>query len=298
MNNLRRFLIVCLALLVLGASGPQTSIAQTSNNATWAAWHLYADFSQQQPEIIWTSFVGNGTTVLDSIEHDITNWCTIPPLTFDGDYAVFDGNTRIECQTPDFRHDVSQMAPYLVQAQGDFCECPIGGPFWIAADARLELGNNQVNPLFFKTGDGMRFALPINNSNHARTHLRWRNIDVNSTGWTVDPNGNRVWIGNGGTYFQEVNDQMGWLVFMTSLLRNVGLNFLLNTLPEENLGHWAENSQSQRIVNPATSDLGDPGDFTIYTRADTIVIGQDPSTGKYFHGMVRTLSVDPGCRGY
>lgn len=298
MNNLRRFLIVCLTLvLVLVSSGPQTTTAQTSNHATWAAWHLYVDFSRQQSHIIWTSFVGNGTTILDSIEHNLTAQCNIPPLTFDGDYAIFDGKTRIECQTPDFRHDVHQMAPYLIQAQTDFSECTISGPFWIAANVRLELGINQVNPLFFKAGDDMRFALPINNK-RAQTHLMWRNTHINSTNWPIDSDGNRMWIGNGGKYFKEVNDQMGWAIFVTSLLEGLGLHFLHNILPEEHLGHWAENSQSQRIVNPATSDLGDPGDFSIYTRADTIVIGQDPSTGKYFHGMVRTLSVDPGCRGY
>lgn len=299
MNSLRRNLVVCLTLVfMLVSSGILTNAAQASGSATWASWHLRADFSQQQPHIIWTSFVGDGTTVLDSVEYDITGKCKIPQLDYDGDYAVFDGNTRIVCQTPDFRQDVHYMAPHLVQAQVNRCECRIGeAPFWFAADVRLELGNTHANPLFYKEKDAMSFALPINNDIYAQTHLNLGTTQIASTDWQADYDGNRVWMGNGGEHFLAVNKQMGWPVFMTSLFDQVGINFLIDMLPEEHLGHWVEDSQSRPVVNPATSDLGHPGDFEMNTESDTIVIGQDPRTGEYFHGMVRTLDVDPGCRG-
>ena len=300
MNNLRRTLVLCLTLaFMLVSSGILTNTAQASGKANWASWHLRADFSQQQPQIIWTSFVGNGTKILDSIEYNLTGSCNIPQLDFDGDYAVFDGNTHIDCPTPDFRQDVHQMAPHLVQAQASRCECRIGeAPFWFAADVRLELGNTLANPLFYKEKDDMSFALPINNDIYAQTQLNLGATQITSTHWQADYDGNRVWMGNGGEHFLAINEQMRWSVFMTSLFEKTGINFLLGILPEEHLGHWVENSQSQPIVNPAASDLGNPGDFEMKTEADTIVIGHDPRTGEHFHGLVRTLDVDPGCRGH
>lgn len=300
MKNLRRTLVLWLTLaFVLLSSGILTNSTQASSQATWASWRLRADFSQQQPRIMWTSFVGHDATVLDRIEYDITNKCKISYLDFDGDYAIFDGNTRIVCNTPDFKSDVSQMAPHLIQAQFNRCECRIGGaPFWVSADVRLELGNDHDNPLFYKEKDAMSLALTINNDLYAQTHLRLGGTDLSSTDWQGDPDGNRVWIGNGGEYFLAINKQMRWPIFMKSLFKGIGADFLLHILPEKHLGHWVEDSQSKPIVNPAAGDLGHPGDFQMKTEADMIVIGQDPRTDRYFHGMVRTLDIDPGCRGH
>lgn len=288
-------LLLVLTLLTLGGAGA----AAAAGRATWASWHVQVSFAKQQPQVIWTSFVGDGTTVLGEITHDLTKSCKIPRLRFDGDYAIFDGATSITCPTPDFQKDIAHLAPHLAQAQFSKCECSVGkAPFWAAADVRLDASQNRANPLFFKERDGMSFGLPVSNDSYAQTRLALASNEIATPFWPADPRGNQVWLGNGGAYFPDIASGKGWSAFMDTLFSGRGRDFLLNRLPEDHLGYWVEDAGSQPIIDPASADLGNPGDFGLKTAPDVIVIGHDPRSGAYFHGAVRALEVDPGCRGH
>lgn len=291
----RLALLLLLALLTLGVAAPAAAAGQ----ATWASWHVQVGFANQQPQVIWTSFVGDGAAVLGEITHDLTASCKIPRLRFDGDYAIFDGTTSIVCQTPNFQNDIAQLAPHLAQAQFSKCECSVGkAPFWAAADVRLDLGKDRANPLFFKERDGMTFGLPVSNDIYAQTRLALARNVIATPAWQADRGGNQVWLGNGGAYFPKIASGKGWSAFMETLFERDGLDFLLNRLPEDHLGYWVEDAGSRPIVDPATADLGNPGKFGLKTTPDVIVIGHDPISGAYFHGAVRALEIDPGCRGH
>lgn len=294
-----KFLIwVLIILLLITGTLTTTPTNAHSNRATWAAWHLKVDFSTGKPSVIWTSFVGEQSSVLDKLEHDITKRCDIPTyLQIINGYAWFNGKTYINCETPNFYEDIKHLAPHL-QIDADTCVCEFGGsPFWITADLKLDRINNH-NPLFYKSD--LEFSIPTfkEESLRAYTTLRFDGGVIGTPLWPIDPKGNQVWLGNGGDYFVTVSSHMGWSGFMETLFHGVGLHLLLNQVRDDEFAYWVEDSQSQSIVDTAYANLGSQGSFNLKTSPDIVYIGVDPTSKTFFEGHVRTLEIDPGCRAY
>ncbi|MEM8534204.1 MAG: hypothetical protein AAGF95_25375 [Chloroflexota bacterium] len=289
--------ILITSLLTIGILTTSPTNAQSSQ-ATWAAWHIKVDFSTGKPSIVWTSFVGYQSTVLDAIEHNLTNKCDIPQkLQITQGYAWFNGNTYLSCETPNFHDDINQLAPHL-QIDPDKCICEFGSsPFWITADVKLNT-INDYNPLFYKSD--LAFRLPTFPEEHLSSSmmLQLEHGSIVTPSWPIDQKGNQVWLGTGSDYFVATSSQMGWSGFMETLFQGAGLNLLRYQVRDDEFAYWVEDSQSQSIVDPTYANLGQQGYLSLKTSPDIIYIGFDPTNKAFFEGHVRTLEIDPGCRAY
>ena len=297
-RHYRWFIWLMVTMLFIVGTLPTSSAHAQSNKATWAAWHIKVDFSMGKPSIIWTSFVGDQSTVLDAIEHNLTKKCDIPKsLKIIQGYAWFDGKTYIRCETPNFYDDINHLAPHFQIDEGK-CVCEFGqAPFWITADVRLDT-IKDYNPLFYKSD--LTFNLPTFAEETIWSYmaLQFDGGFINTPSWPIDKRGNQVWLGNGGDYFVDISSQMGWSQFMETLFQGVGLDLLRNKVRDFEFAYWVEDSQSQSIVSPAYANLGSQGSLSLKTSSDIIYIGLDPTSKVFFEGYVQTLEIDPGCRVY
>lgn len=291
----RRWLALVMftsTLFVMLSFVPATRASGNPNpTATWAAWGLAVDFPNQQLQVRFATYVGDDTPqVLDSTPlQDITSDCTIPTgaLTYDGDYAIFDGNTYIECELPDWQAQVRALAPHLQAANLTACECPPQrSPFWVSADVVLD-SEKSLNPLFDGSEVGFTFSLPSNGSD-ARARLERSSGTFESPAWSVDPSGKRMLVGQYGSAVNAIVDYFDGLQYLTDPLWK---DYFKNQVKGNQMGQWLESpSQGWRTAMP-------PNNYTLTTGSATVYIGHNNASGAMLHGKFSKLRVDPGCRG-
>ena len=292
--------ILLLVLAALLAAGLPPRAAGAAGSPTWAAWAITVDFPGQQLRVKYIAYTGtNGppAAVISSSELDITTSCTVqgPPLTFDGDYALFDGQTYIGCAVPSWRDQIAALAPASTVARSNQVTGDPGyGPIWAAADVRLTSATptTSANPVLDAQDLGMVFSLPSirqpNNSIVAQTKLSLSSGAFASPGWTADTTaGNRTLIGEDGPAIVAADAQFGWLSFLSN---PAWRTFFTNQVTGMTLGSWAEapSASWKRTSVPA---------YQLKTGSGTVYIGYSPSTGARFVGEIRSIRFDPGAKG-
>ncbi len=287
----------CLFFLLFPAS---SALAQqpAPSSAVWASYYLHADFSSRDIRVTWTPYIGQQATS-NSAEHLVLHHgrpqellCqTRGNLFFKGDATVFDGKSYVECEMPSLQSYVAQHAPKL--AIESYCECQLGNsPFWTAAELRLD-GPLKQHPIFAKEDLGLSIDTT---DGQAFTKLHFAGHLIESTNfWTPSPNGNRLWIGNGGGYFHKISAQMGWSDFIKDFRNHPQARPFLEQLHSQfSLWEWVEDSYGTPQLGPAFFYRDN---YVLKTDEDTIYFGYEPSTSEYFTGGMRFVEVDPGCRG-
>ncbi|MFP4438107.1 MAG: hypothetical protein ACLFVO_12735 [Chloroflexaceae bacterium] len=278
------------ALLLTLSFTPVTRADENPNpNATWAAWGLAVDFPNQQLRVRFATYVGDETPqVLDSISgQDITSDCTVHgTLTFDGDYAIFDGQTYIECELPNWGEQAAILAPHMAGFYQGTCDCsPSASPFWISADLVLD-PVAAANPVFDGSEVGFTFNLPSNGSS-AKTRVTQSSGTFLSPAWTVNPNGNRMLVGRYGPVVEAIVSHFGGLQYLTD---SRWKEYFTTQVTGNKMGQWLESPSEYWRTSMAPN-------YTMNTGSATVQIGYETSTGNMLHGKLRKLRVDPGCRG-
>jgi hypothetical protein len=275
----RRLIGLLVAMTALLAAAAPVS-AQVPGPPDWVAWHMKISFEGQQPHIIYTSYSGTDDppAVTSWSERDITSNCTVVGnLSYDqNDYAIFDGSSYIRCPLPPKPTGIINCGK---------------GPFWFAADVRLNK-QQAVNPLFEGTENGNRmfaFGLPSNGTS-ARTQLQLLSQSYRSLQWGInDIDGNRMMYGVNGKSIVAVVDYfetlgISWLGFMSNWE-----SFFETGVTGTKIGHLVQNP-------PASSTMTLSG--PIWSHPNVVHIGYSPSTGNYLTGALKQGEIDPpGCRG-
>jgi hypothetical protein len=296
-QHTRRLLILLVAIVALLAVASPAPTARATSSPTWAAWGITVDFPGKQLQVIYTAYVGTNDTppvVTAWSEEDITASCTIqgPPFAFDGDYAIFNGQTYIECTLPAWRDKIKALAPGLPAAHKNVVTGDPGfGPLWAAADVKLD-AVTSANPVLDAQELGMVFSLPStwqpNNSTLARTRLTLSSGAYLSPSWLADMNaGNRMLIGEDGPAIVAVDGEFGWLNFLTI---PAWKSYFTNQVTGMTLGSWVEAPGSSWKQTPVPS-------YQLKTTSGTVYIGYSPSSGAHFFGKIRSIRFDPGAKG-
>jgi hypothetical protein len=299
-RRLRRSSIWLLALAALLAACLPAPAASATSSPTWAAWAITVDFPGQQLQVKYIAYTGtNGppAQVIRWSEQDITTSCTVqgPALTFHGEYAVFDGQTYIECAVPSWRDQIALLAPALAVANSNQVTGDPGfGPIWAAADIRLTPATpaTAANPVLDAQELGMTFSLPSvrqpNGSIQAQTRLALNSGSFASPSWIADTTaGNRTLIGEDGPAIVAADARFGWLGFLTN---PAWRTFFTSQVIGSTLGSWSEAPVASWKRTPVPA-------YQLKTRSGTVYIGYSPSTGARFVGEIRSIRFDPGAKG-
>jgi hypothetical protein len=297
LQHCRRLPILLLATLALLAMMLPAPATQAASAPAWAAWGITIDFPSQQLRVIYTAYVGtndNPPVVVAWSEEDITASCTVqgPPLMFDGDYAIFDGQTHIECAVPAWRDKIAALAPGLPAANRNVVTGDPGfGPLWAAADVRLD-ARTSANPVLDARDIGMVFSLPSvrkpNGSVTTQTELALSSGALRSPAWAADlVAGNRMLIGEHGPAIVAVHEEFGWLSFLT---KPGWKSYFTNQVIGMTIGSWVEDPAASWKQSPVPP-------YQLRTTSQTIYIGYSPSTNARFYGKIRSIRFDPGAKG-
>lgn len=292
-QRLRRFLLLISlfsTLFMTLSFAPATRAQENPNpDATWAAWGLAVEFPDQQLRVRFATYVGDYTPqVLDSTElQDITDDCTVHgTLTYDGDYAIFDGQTYIECQLPNWGEQAALLAPHMAGMFQGTCDCPPStSPFWVSADIVLD-PVMSANPVFDGSEVGFTFGLPSNGS-VARTWIAQSSGAFLSPAWNVDAAGKRILVGRYGPVVDAIVTYFGGLQYLTD---PAWQDYFKTRVTGNRMGQWLE-APSEAWRTPM------PPNYTMNTGSATVYIGYESATGEMLRGKLSKLRVDPGCRG-
>jgi hypothetical protein len=286
----RRLPVLLLAIITLMVIALPAHAARATPAADWAAWAITADFKGGALQVVYTAYTGTqapNAQVNAWFSDDITASCSVSGLTFSGDYGIFDSSTMISCPVPSWRDTIRALDPSLAQANGNkVVEFPGGGPLWAAADVVLDPGTAD-NPVLDAKDLGMVFSLPRAGAT-ARTKIALSSGAYVSPSWNVDGMaGNRTLMGEDGPVIIAIDDEFGWMDFLTA--PNWQNHF--NGVAGLEIGHWTQWTSTSRGVQPASAP------YTLKTTAGTIYIGYSPSTGAHFRGKIRAIRFDPGSKG-
>lgn len=285
--------LVALALALV--PGPTARARPTTQaQPLWSAWALSADFAGGQLKVLYKAYIAtydNPPIIVGAYDEEITDTCvtsTGGPISFAGDYAVFDGSYYITCTVPSWRDSVRSLnanywpvyTPTIVATVGD-------GPVWAAADVVLDpLTSN--NPVLDASDLGLAFSLPRNGGN-ARAVLSLSNGNLTSPNWAAnDVAGNRMLIGTFGPGISAFHKTYGWLSFLNHANWQNYFSTNANGLV---FASWVESPvRRDWRVAPFAS-------YTLATGGGEVTIGYNQSTGSYFRGKIRSIRVDPGSQG-
>jgi len=293
--NMRRLLLLPMALVALLAAAAPASTARATGAPTWQAWGLTVDFptlATEAPKIMYIVYVGTDDptpqVVAESTPVDLwaNGSCTTQgtgPLTWQGGYADFNGNAYIRCQLPSWRAGIGALAPGLPGAGTNTLTCEAGGaPLFLAAQVKLD-AVSSANPIVDATGLGVALSAP-SNGNKARTSMTLTSGITTSPQWNQSSAGNRVAIGEDGPAIVAVAAHFGWLGFLS----DPNWDDFFNSVTGMTVGHWVE-SPSAHWTAPATR-------YKLKTQADYVYIGYSSATGTYLRGELGAVRIDPGCK--
>jgi hypothetical protein len=285
----RLLLLVVAVAALLAATSPAPS-ARAAVLASWQAWEISVDFPNQQPQVVYTAYIGTNDPnprILDSIAIDISADCVVQggPLTYDQDgYAIFDGATYIECTAPSWRDQLAILGPYLPGASKNTLSCDAGnGPLFVAADVKLD-SVSASNPIIDAHDLGLTFSLPSSVAN-ARTVIALTSGAYASPLWPVNGAGKRMLMGENGPAIVEAAAYFGWLGFLTDPSWQ---GFFKTTVVGPKIGHWIE-SPSASWTTPA-------GPYKLKTQGAVVYIGHNGLTGANLRGRLSSGRIDPGCK--
>jgi hypothetical protein len=286
----RRWLVLAVAFAALLAATLPAPSTRAAPVATWQAWELSVDFPNQQPQVIYTAYIGTNDPdpqIIDSLAIDISANCVVQggPLTYDQDgYAIFNGAVYIECPVPSWRDQLAIIGAHLPGAHNNTLTCDAGnGPLFAAADVKLDLVSAS-NPVVDASDLGLTFSLPSNGSK-ARTAIELTSGMRASPLWSIGTGGKRMLLGENGPVIVAAADHFGWLDFLTD---SAWQGFFENVVVGATIGHWVE-SPSASWSAPATG-------YKLRTQGAVVYIGHNATTGANLRGRLASGRIDPGCK--
>lgn len=281
----RQLLVLGMALVALLASSIGSPSAQAQSAPLWQAWSLEVDFPNSTPRVVHTAYYGSNLPyphVIGAASTDISANCTtIGTLTYDGDYAVFNGSSYIRCNLPSWRIALAGLSPGLPGANNDKLTCDASsGPSFGVADVKLDAVTSQ-NPIIDVTDLGPSFSLPATGTK-ARTQLKFSSRTYSSPSWNLNANGNHMMIGLDGPSIVATNTYFGWITVLNSSWEP-----FFQSVSGTKMGHFVE--------PPVATWTAPTIPYVLKTGASIAYIGYSPSTASYLRGKLRDGQIDPGC---
>lgn len=297
----RLLVLLALAAVLLVGAIPTPPARAAEPDPDWLAVAIQADFSVSPWRVIYTVYAGknnlvtNTATILKWKHIDVTGTCAVDGNLGAPDangYVVFDGATRIKCDTPGIAIIWAELYPNKPALPATLtCPCRDGtptddfAPLFGSADARLVAGTFQ-NPVIAAPALGMSLSLP-RNGNLARSRIDFDLLNdyVNSSSWSPKNAGNQLLLGGlNGPGIIAADAQFGWLQYLNTPWRPV-----FQPILGSELRHWYQAPNNWSNVAPV------PSSYQLFTGAHEVYIGYNPDTGQYFNGAIRKGIIDPGC---
>lgn len=312
-----RFLLFVLLFVPITHGG--SAAAQDYTIA--GEWEITFDVFLGEMRAVWIGRVWENQDGVETNKQlkviDISESCTAHGApVFAEDAVTLDGvDDYITCTIPDFQAIFGSMVAQLRN-----CRCRYEGPPYASADVspvhstvpqpvvyherlHLEVMNQEAKTVWFpsiKTGAagqsgswqpaatrvGLADSLGL-----AQLTLHFQDGEVLS--WQSKPfsvwqeNGFQVWAGYNAARFVENNSPDGFNAF----LGDSGFWDAVEPEYVEGLLFWESEAQTKYVDEPMPSGFGlGPG--------TEIFIGHNPVDNSFFEGIVRSVAIDPGCRGH
>lgn len=331
MTRLQKRLITQFFLLLLLA------LPATSGGALYAAdppykageWEITLEVKNGQISVWWIGrvweYTGTEGELLAQRRIEITPDCEIFGAPVFGESEVkFDGvDDYITCPVPNFQALFALMAPELAN-----CRCRFESPPYAAADIspiyaqkaqpvvfhnRLHLEVIHVDresvrfPFIRASSSGMKpigggdaiggllrdpVRVDANNSMalaqltlhfNGGERLSWQTNLSNA--WQL--NGFRVWAGYNAARFAANTSKTGWAKFLaeSGFWNDVAAEYI------DGFFTWESATEPKYEPEPMPSGFGLAAQTLVY-------FGHNPDTGAFYKGTMRTVAIDPGCRGH
>jgi hypothetical protein len=317
-----RLMSLCLLLLVaLSITPPKAATAATTAEPTAHSyageWEITFEIINSQIHAVWIGrvwdyAVGDGEIIAQR-RVDISADCEPfgDPLLGESDITLDGIDDYVRCKIPNFPAIFLTMTPELGK-----CRCYYDGPPYVAADVSpvySTLAQPVVyhNRLFLNVvhqdTKGLRFpfvhtsapALPYApvrmdaNNSLGVAELTLRFLDDTIQNWQSNrfsvwqQNGYQIWAGYDAARYVANNSENGFAKFLAEN------GFWEQVQPDYSKGFFMWESQAVSKYNdeamPASFGLG-PGTY--------VYIGHNPELNTFYHGVMRSVAIDPGCRGH
>ena len=327
----QRWVARLLVLLLLALPATQGGSVYAADPPPYKAgeWEITVEVQNSQILAFWIGrvweYTGTEGELLAQRRVEITQDCEIfGAPTFGTSDVTFDGvDDYITCLVPNFPALFATMAPELAN-----CRCRFESPPYAAADIsplyakkaqpvvyhnRLHLDVIHVDtqsvrfPFIRTSAEGIK---PMGGGGAASGLLRQPvRVDANnslalaqltlhfnggeSLSWQSNlsnawqQNGFQIWAGYNAARFAANTSKTGWAKFLAES------GFWDVVMPEyvDGFFMWESATLPKYESEPMPSGFGLAAQTLVY-------IGHNPDTGDFFDGTMRTVVVDPGCRGH
>lgn len=321
----RLLLLVLLALPAM--NGGSVYAADPPYKA--GEWEITVEVQNGEMRAFWIGrvweYTGTEGELLAQRRVEITQDCEIfGAPTFGTSDVTLDGvDDYIACPVPNFQALFATMEPELAN-----CRCRFESPPYAAADIS-PIYAQKAQPVVFHNrlhlevihvdtqsvrfpwikasasdlkpiggGDAVRGLTrePVRvdaNNSLALAQLTLHFNGGESLSWQTNlssawqQNGFQVWAGYNAARFAANTSKTGWAEFLaeSGFWNDVAAEYI------DGFFTWESATQPRYESEPMPSGFGLAAQTLVY-------IGHNPDTGAFFDGTIRTVAVDPGCRGH
>lgn len=312
-----RLVRVLLPLLVLFPAASGGHVLAQPEQTIAAEWEITFEVRNGAIEATWIGRVWDLTVEPEALKAQrrvpISSDCEVfgDPI-FGADDVTLDGvDDYITCRVPNLGALFGTMDPSLVN-----CRCVFNGPPYAAGDVSpvystspmpvvylrnllLEVTRRDMRalrmPIIKTSASPLLRRLPRVDANHnlaqGQLTLIFHDGSVRSwqtnlfSSWQLD--GFQLWAGYNAPRYIAINSQDGFAKF----LADAGFWEDVKEEFSEGFFFWESEAQAKYLKEEMPAEFRIQGGTLVY-------IGHNPETDSYFEGVIRAVSIDPGCRGH